>query len=103
FLHRNEIKPAPKNKTLVFFFAENKQLHFDDDDYGHFITEPNQKIEGNIWAAGCEKDAIILGVSFDTNNQVLINTLHIAYINQDTEDEIAGGIIIRTSVFKNRQ
>lgn len=41
-------------------------------------TRRTDSIAGDIWQAGGESDALILGVSFDSTRQVLLNTLHVA-------------------------
>src|SRR3954451_6260577 len=43
-----------------------------------YRTRTTDSIEGDIWQSGGEADALILGISFDSGKQILLNTLHIA-------------------------
>jgi hypothetical protein len=63
---------------------------------GEYRTRSTDSIEGNIWQAGGEPDALILGISFDTNNQILLNTLHIAKPDSQTSSELDKGLFITT-------
>ena len=63
---------------------------------GEYRTHSTDSIEGNIWQAGGEPDALILGISFDTKNQALLNTLHIARPNRQTSSELDKGLFITT-------
>ena len=51
---------------------------------GEYRTRPTDSIEGDIWQAGGESDALILGVSFDSTRQILLNTLHVARPDKPT-------------------
>ena len=57
---------------------------------------PDQEIEGNIWLAGADPDAMILGVSFVSRGSIYMNTLHIAYPDRRQISEIEPGLIIIT-------
>ena len=74
------------------------QFHFSG---GHTFqggrrTRSTDTIEGDIWQAGGEKDALILGISFDANNQTLLNTLHIARPGKQTSSDLGKGLSITT-------
>jgi hypothetical protein len=45
---------------------------------GEYHTRSTDSIEGDIWQAGGEPDALILGISFDAGKQILLNTVHVA-------------------------
>jgi hypothetical protein len=77
-------------KTLVFRF-KGGQIY-----QGEYHTSPTDVIEGNIWQAGADPDALILGVSFMTKRQVLLNTLHIAKPGRYSTTEVDRGIVVRT-------
>ena len=53
-------------------------------------------IEGEIWQAGGETDALVLGVSFATKKQILLNTLHVASPDKKTSTELDKGLYITT-------
>lgn len=61
-----------------------------------YRTHSTDSIEGDIWQAGGELDALILGISFDTKNQILLNTLHIAKPDMQTSSELNKNIFITT-------
>jgi hypothetical protein len=63
---------------------------------GEYRTRPTQKIEGNIWQAGGESDAIILGISFATKDRILLNTVFIAKPDTEASSEIDKDIVVRS-------
>jgi hypothetical protein len=63
---------------------------------GRYRTRSTDSIEGNVWQAGGESDVLILGISFDTGKQVLLNTTHVARPNTQTSSELDKGISITT-------
>jgi hypothetical protein len=63
---------------------------------GKYRTRSTDSIEGDIWQAGGESDALILGISFDTKNQILLNTLHIARPDTQTSSELDKDLFITT-------
>lgn len=63
---------------------------------GEYRTRTTDSIEGDIWQAGGEPDALILGISFDTGKQILLNTIHIAKTGEQTSSQLDKGIFITT-------
>lgn len=63
---------------------------------GEYHTVRTQTIEGNIWLAGTDPGAILLGVSFSTGRQILLNTIHVAKPGGRSTSEIDRGLIVRT-------
>ncbi|HMK31384.1 MAG TPA: hypothetical protein VK473_17000 [Terriglobales bacterium] len=63
---------------------------------GRYHTVDSQMIEGNIWQAGADPDAVLLGVSFSTKDQVLLNTIHIAKPGIVSTSEVDRGVVVRT-------
>jgi hypothetical protein len=83
----------PRQKVLEFFFKNGKRS---------FFGEPQMRqIEGNIWEAGGEYDAIIFGVSFDTEKRIWLNTLHFGKIEETSQSELVPGLIVRTYPVRN--
>jgi hypothetical protein len=79
-------------KTLRFSFHASAAIF--GSEFGSLgVVE----IEGNIWQAGGDPDAIILGVSFATRHRVLLNTVHITRPHRPSQSELAEGLVIRTS------
>ncbi|MGA7566049.1 MAG: hypothetical protein WBW53_08245 [Terriglobales bacterium] len=77
-------------KRVIFSF---KGGHVFQDEYH---TTPAQTIEGNLWQAGTDPGSILLGVSFSTKKQVLLNTLHVAKPGRASVSEIDAGLTVRT-------
>jgi hypothetical protein len=77
-------------KTVVFNF--NSEHTFQSE----YHTTRMQSIEGNIWQAGADSGVILLGISFSTKHQVLLNTIHFAKLDRESSTEIDRGIIVRT-------
>jgi hypothetical protein len=59
-------------------------------------TSSAQTIEGNIWQAGIDPDDLILGVSFATKKQILLNTIYFAQPSNASTSEVDRGIVVKT-------
>ena len=79
-----------EQKTLVFSFKGGPAYR------AEYHTSPTEIIEGNIWLAGADPDALILGISFTTRKRILLNTLHVAKPDSKSVTEIDRGIVVRT-------
>ena len=64
--------------------------------FGEYHTVRTQTIEGNVWQAGSDPDELLLGISFSTKKQVLLNTIHIAKPGRVSSSEVDRGIVVRT-------
>lgn len=60
------------------------------------IAKAGQRIEGSLWQAKADRDAILIGVSFVTSHRVLANTIHIAHPTRRDESTIAPGLLVLT-------
>jgi len=58
-------------KTTVFSFKGGYVFQ------GEYRTARTQMIQGNIWQAGSDPGVILLGVSFASKKQILLNTIHL--------------------------
>jgi hypothetical protein len=63
---------------------------------GEYHTTPAQTIAGNIWQAGADPGSLLLGISFATKTQVLLNTIHVAKPDSASVSEIDPGLTVRT-------
>jgi hypothetical protein len=63
---------------------------------GEYRTRSTDSIAGDIWQAGGESDALILGISFDSGRQILLNTLHVAKPDKQASSELDKGLVITT-------
>jgi hypothetical protein len=78
------------DEVVTFHF---KGGHTFQDEYR---TNKAQVIEGSIWEAGAETDGLLLGVSFVSKGQILLNTIHISKEGSLSASEIDRGITVRT-------
>jgi hypothetical protein len=87
---RAQIKPEPKQQIFEYHFVLQKKKGriFNDITHG--------KVEGNIWEAGMEKDGIIFGVSWVTDNQIMLNTLQFAPVDKIKTNKIDQGVYFKT-------
>jgi hypothetical protein len=65
---------------------------------GQYRTRSTESIEGDIWQASGDPDALILGISFDEgkHKQILLNTLHVARPEKQSSSELDRGLFITT-------
>lgn len=68
---------------------------------GKYRTRATDSVEGNIWQAGGDPDALVLGVSFDTKKRILLNTLHIAKPDSRTSSQLDDGLYITTAPLRS--
>lgn len=94
---RSETQPEPQQRILEFRFdAEPKRFRAQDKAEG---TRP---IACNVWEAGRKRDAIRLGVSFATEQRVLLNTIHVARAHAPSRSERVRGLVITTRPTRHR-
>lgn len=86
-----------KSDIKAFYFSGGPTFQ------GEYHTRKAEKIEGNVWQAGADPDALLLGVSFKTRDQILLNTIHIARPDKITESKIDSGMMVRTFPLKTRR
>src|SRR3989442_1329404 len=92
---RSEIQPEPQQRILEFRFdAEPKRFRAQDK------AEGAQPITGTIWEAGGKRDAVRLGVSFATEQRVLLNTIHVARAHSPSRSERVRGLVITTRAMR---
>jgi hypothetical protein len=87
---RSDWKTERQQKIVAFYFKGGKAFQ------GEYRTTPTQTIEGNIWQAGNDPGVILIGVSFSTKKQVLLNTIHVAKMGSESTSEFDHGFIVRT-------
>ena len=75
---------------MAFYFKGGHEFQ------GEYRTAKTQTIEGNIWQAAEDPDGLLLGVSFATKKQVLLNTIHLAKANSVSQSEVDNGILVKT-------
>jgi hypothetical protein len=85
----NEPTPTAEEQKLVFRFKGGHVFQ------GEYRTLPTQTIEANIWQAGADPDALLLGVAF-VSDRVLLNTIHVAKPDSASASQVDPGIVLRT-------
>jgi hypothetical protein len=105
-LYQSSIPLCRAERSSVHSQGQARKLHFafnapraivwhgyrDKDD----TINPNQAIEGNIWLAGADPDALLLGVSFGTHDSIYMNTIHLAHPTLRDVSEITSGLVVIT-------
>jgi len=99
--NRSGISGKDQSKRLHFAFKPPgavawKGYRSDGGD----LSRANQMIDGNIWLAGSDPDALLLGVAFISSNTIYMNSNHIAHPGRRDQTEIAPGLVITTYPIK---
>jgi len=81
--------PTAEQQKLVFHFRGGHMFQ------GRYRTVPTQMIDANIWQAGADPDALLLGVTF-VSDRVLLNTVHVAKPGSASSSELDHGIVVKT-------
>jgi hypothetical protein len=79
-----------ENGRVEFHFAGGRTFQ------GKYPTRSTDLVEGDMWQAGGESNAIILGVSFAASKHELLNTLYIARPEKKASSELDKGLSIAT-------
>jgi hypothetical protein len=89
-MERTDANTKNEQSVRAFHFSGG---HTFQDTYR---TTENEKVEGNIWQAGADPDAILLGVSFVAHNQVLLNTIHVVKPGKPAKSILDRDVFIKT-------
>ena len=96
-LKRLRYASTPSEKKVIHFsFVLKRAIKWEgyrDDDN---VTAAGTRIEADIWQAGADADDFILGLTFEANNQLYMNTLHFAFVGREERSEIEKGLVVRT-------
>ncbi len=90
-MRRKDIPDESPQKILAFTFRTRAGIFGSE-----FGPMGSQELEGNIWRAGGDPDAILLGVSFATPDRILLNSVHVGRPNQVSRSVLAKGLTIST-------
>jgi hypothetical protein len=75
-----------------FSFTPSTRVVWSNDS-----TRPGESISGDIWQAGGESDALLLGVSLEAHGRILVNTIHIASAYRISNAPLDDGLVMRTT------
>jgi hypothetical protein len=91
-MRRGDIRDESPQKVLEFTFRPKATI------FGaEFDSLGSPQVEGNIWRAGGDADALLLGVSFSTPERILLNSVHVARAQESSRLALARGLTIETS------
>ena len=57
-------------------------------------TAAGRPLEVDLWEAGADPDALLIGAAVSDGDTLRMNTIHIAYPTKRAETEIAGGLFV---------
>jgi hypothetical protein len=81
--------PTAEERKIVFHFKGGRVFQ------SEYRTLPTQTIEADIWQAGADPDALLLGITFSTD-RVLLNTIHVTKPAGTSVSQLDRGIVVRT-------
>jgi hypothetical protein len=87
---RADIKPDPQERILEFRFTAPPSR------FRAHSSRDAVPITADVWEAGGETSGIRLGISFSSDAQVLINTIHTARAQAASRSEQVRGMVIAT-------
>ena len=88
-------REAGDDKIRVEFIAP-RAVTWDGYRDENNTTPAGAKLETQIWQAGADPDAMILGVDVMASGGIYMNALHVARINRESRSEIGPGFVVRT-------
>jgi hypothetical protein len=91
---RSDLKTEQKQSEAKFHFPGG---HTFQDTYP---TKVSDQVEGDIWQAGADSNDLLLGVSFATKSQILLNTIHIAKPGKAIQSTLDSRIVVKTYPLK---
>ena len=59
-------------------------------------TGLNHRLTCQLWQAGADPDAVVIGVTFADEQKIYMNTVHIARPGKRNETEVADGLVVLT-------
>jgi len=62
----------------------------------HFGEPSRTPLEVDFWEASADPDALVLGISFNSKQQVWLNTVHVAFADREAVAELAPGVSLKT-------
>jgi hypothetical protein len=94
---RSSFYSEGQRRRLHFDFKPRRSIVWEGYREEHNTTTPNQSIEGDIWLAGADPDALLLGITLMTRDSIYMNTIHIAHPSLRDQPEIAPGLVVITT------
>ena len=87
-LDREDFAPE-KRQRMIEFPATRLATALD--------ARASRHLTGNVWEAGAEPDGLALGISFQSDDRIHLNTLHFAALATRTRTQVAPGVFVETT------
>jgi hypothetical protein len=81
---------------MEFFFQPKRRIVWTGYRETNDQTEATETLEVNVWQAGADPDGLTLGVSVNSHDRILTNTLHLAYPGSRHESSLVKGLVVTT-------
>lgn len=87
---RSQIQPEQQRRVMKFAYPQsgNKRLGAQD----------SEKIEGDIWEAGSDTNAILLGVSLSGPKREWLNTVYVVKFDGPFQLELEKGFVMKSTI-----
>jgi hypothetical protein len=89
-MERTDANTEGQRKIRMFHFSGGHTFQ------NKYRTAIQEQIKGNLWQAGADPDAILLGISFIAHDQVLLNSIHIVKPDKPTQSVLDRDLVIKT-------
>ena len=93
---RSAIPKRSYAKKIRFSFKPERSIVWSGYRDEDVVSPAKQRIECDIWMAGADANAVILGVSFGRSDAILMNTLHLASPTSEARSVLADGLVVIT-------
>jgi hypothetical protein len=94
---RSSVHSQGQARKLHFSFKPRRAIVWRGYTAEDETTGPNQSIACDLWLAGADPDALLIGISFSTHDSIYMNTIHIAHPARRDQSEVASGLLLITN------
>jgi hypothetical protein len=84
------------SRALSFQIKPSRPLKWEGYRDDEPITRAGQALTVDVWQAGTDPGALLMGVSVSDRRQIYMNTLHIAYPDKQSSTTVADGFVVST-------
>jgi hypothetical protein len=85
-----------ENKTLSFSAKPAHAIKWEGYRDDNPITKAGTALTLDLWQAGADPGALLIGVTVSDGHQLYMNTIHIAYPDKPSSTVLADGLVIDT-------
>jgi len=82
--------------AISFGFRPNRAITWEGYRDRPDRTPANVVLNVDLWEAGGETNAVLMGISVMTADRILMNTVHIVHPGRRDETTVARGLVVRT-------